>query len=175
MQTPPHPLRPTPTPPTSAAPARAGADPVPAATAAARAAAAPDPGAVPTGPMGLAAAVASADPAAGSRATCPAPTTPRSGSPAACPTASSTELTEVIVDREEITVVGRIPVPTLDSGGRGGRRGPHLPVPQSARVSSGMKRPPGRPSSASSKKSRLGRAKCGDTPHPDLHQHLRRP
>jgi hypothetical protein len=27
-----------------------------------------------------------------------------------------TELTEVIADREEITVVGRIPVPTLDSG-----------------------------------------------------------
>ncbi len=27
-----------------------------------------------------------------------------------------TELTEVIVDREEITVVGRIPVPALDSG-----------------------------------------------------------
>jgi hypothetical protein len=27
-----------------------------------------------------------------------------------------TELTEVIVDREEITVIGRIPLPTLDSG-----------------------------------------------------------
>ena len=52
-----------------------------------------------------------AAPAAGSRPNNPTRATQPTGSPVACPTAGSPATPRVVVDREEITVIGRLPEP----------------------------------------------------------------
>ena len=52
-----------------------------------------------------------AAPAAGSRPTNPTQATPPTGSQAGCPKTGSTATPTVVVDREEITVIGRLPEP----------------------------------------------------------------